>query len=322
MGNANMEWYPLTFDPIYKEKIWGGNKIRNLLKRNTQIENIGESFELSGLDKEISRINNGYLRGQLLKDVIKEFPQELLGNKVCEKYDKSFPLLFKFIDAKLDLSIQVHPDKGEHSKTEFWYIIESDNGKLNIGFKEAIDNNKVSELIKKGQLENALSYYEVKKDDAFLIKAGTVHAICSNVMLAEIQQASDTTYRLYDYNRRDKNDKLRELHIDKGLECINTSYTGETAKVNHVVVTDNEDYKIFLLTQNKYFTVEKISITGMFLTSSKDDSFNVIMVIDGHGMMFHRLGEISLFKGDTFLIPSAMGEYTIEGNIDILNTYI
>lgn len=326
-----MEWYPIIFEPIYKEKIWGGDVFNKKYGRNVSSDlSIGESFELSCFDNEVSIIKNGVFKGAKLSDILKQFSREVTGEKLFELYRDEFPLLFKIIDAKKDLSVQVHPSyddvaemkQGKH-KNEFWYILDSHNGKLNIGFNDStISKDDIKKHIDDGNLQNLLSYYDVEKGDSFYIRAGTVHAICSNVLLAEIQTASDTTYRLYDYNRKGIDGKPRELHTKEALMCINTAYNGENSKSKRQVKENNKEYNITTLTENPYFSIEEINLSGIIRNKTRYSSFDVFMIISGHIVLYYRGGELALNAGDTVLIPAFMGEYSIEGNATILDTYI
>ncbi len=324
-----MEWYPLMFYPIYKEKIWGGSTIREIFQRETPFKNTGESFEISCFDDNISQIRNGKFKDMPFDRLIKDYPDEILGSDVVDKYGKTFPLLLKYIDAKADLSVQVHPDENKvqqmnkgMAKTECWYILQSDNGKLNIGFNRKIQTSEVRSMIDAGKLEQILAYRNVKKDDFFIIHAGTVHAICSGVLLAEIQQASDTTYRLYDYNRRDKHGKLRELHIEDGLRCLNTEMSLDKSIEEVYKPVINHGYTITNLTYNQYFTVNRIEIQQNYKSASLSTSFKVLMFIEGKANFHYNNGRMNIQAGDTLLIPSVLGSYTINGKCNILETYI
>ncbi len=322
-------WYPLKFYPIYKEKIWGGSLIKDIFKRNTPYNKTGESYELSCFDENISMISNGKYKGKSFDKLIDEYPIEILGRDVYRVYGKRFPLLFKYIDAKTDLSVQVHPSEANvqqmskgRAKTECWFILKSENGRINIGFKRKFSLEEIKEYINSGGLFEILEYRNVYRGDTFLIKPCTVHAICSGVLLVEIQQASDTTYRLFDYNRPDKNGNLRKLHIEEGITCINPEldFDKSIRMTNHIEM--NDDYNISKIVSGKFFTTNKIKILKKYETSSLENSFKVMMFIEGEGIINYRTKNMIFGIGDTILIPSAMGSFTIEGRCEVLETFI
>ena len=217
--------YPLKFKPFFKEKIWGGNKIKSLLHRPvTNMTHCGESWEISAIEDNVSVVANGFFADNNdLNELIEVYMGELLGDKVYDKYGLGFPLLVKFIDATDDLSVQVHPDDklakeryGMNGKTEMWYVIQADEGAgLYVGFKEGVTRDQYWDAVDAGTVDQLLRFYPVKKGELYFIPAGTVHAIGKGVLLAEIQQPSDVTYRIFDWNRVDENGNSRELHVKK-----------------------------------------------------------------------------------------------------------
>jgi len=221
--------YPLKFTPIYKDKIWGGNKIKSVLNKDFGgLPNCGESWELSGVDGNVSVVSNGYLAGNTLEELLEVYMGDLAGDEVYEHFGNEFPLLIKFIDANDDLSIQVHPNDemaaerhNSYGKTEMWYVLQADKGsKLQSGFNQQVDQEKYLEKLEKTELTDILNFEEVTAGDVFFIPAGRVHAIGRGILLAEIQQTSDITYRIYDYDRRDDKGNPRELHTDLALDAI------------------------------------------------------------------------------------------------------
>src|SRR5690554_5135153 len=199
-----MPGYPIKFTPILKEKIWGGNKLHSILNKDASNQNVGESWEISGVENNISIVSNGYLKGKSLEEIIQEFQGDLVGKKIYSRFGNNFPLLIKFIDAKTELSVQLHPnDKlarkthNSFGKTEMWYILQADEGaEINIGFKNTIDRDTYLKHLDNGTITSLLNFEKVKTGDAFLINTGKVHAIGGGVLLAEIQQTSDITYRI------------------------------------------------------------------------------------------------------------------------------
>ncbi len=220
--------YPIKFQPILKEKVWGGTKLKNLLNKNAATSVIGESWEISDVENNISVVANGKLKGQTISSLVQNYKEALMGHYVYKTYGKKFPLLFKFIDAKENLSVQLHPDdklaKERHNsfgKTEMWYIIQNDkNAELIIGFNKKVLVEEFVQHIEKGTIETLLHKQNIKKGDAFYITPGLVHAIGAGTLLAEIQQTSDITYRIYDWNRPDTSGQLRKLHNDLAIDAI------------------------------------------------------------------------------------------------------
>ena len=225
--------YPLKFHPIFKDKIWGGKKIQSILKKDfSPLDNCGESWEISGVPDSESKIKNGQLSGHTLNQVIREYKGRLLGIRVYEKFENQFPLLIKFIDANDDLSIQVHPEDElawkrhkSFGKTEMWYIIQADeNAELIAGFNKEMNKNLYMDHFHNGTLIDVLNREKVKAGDVFFIPAGRIHTIGKGLLLAEIQQSSDVTYRIYDFERKDSNGNTRELHIDEALDAIDYNF--------------------------------------------------------------------------------------------------
>jgi mannose-6-phosphate isomerase len=221
--------YPLIFKTQFKDKIWGGNKIKTVLGKDfSPLPNCGETWEISGVKGNISEVAQGELKGKNLVELIGEYKSELVGKKVFEKFGTEFPLLIKFIDANDDLSIQVHPDdvlaKKRHNsfgKTEMWYVFGADKGaKLNSGFKKTIDKETYLKHLNAKSLDQILNYEDVNVGDVYFLPAGRVHYIGKGICLAEIQQTSDITYRIYDFDRKDDNGNLRELHTDEAVDAI------------------------------------------------------------------------------------------------------
>ena len=223
--------YPLKFTPVLKEKIWGGNKIETILKHKiSPLKNCGESWEISGIVDDESVVANGFLAENNLNELMEIYLTDLVGEKNYEKYGLGFPLLIKFIDAQDNLSVQVHPDDafaqeryGQNGKTEMWHVIQADEGAgLYVGFNQKITAQQYLDAVEGGTLEEYLKFYPVKPGDTFMIPAGTVHAIGKGVLLAEIQQPSDITFRIYDWNRVDDQGNSRELHTEEAFDAIHS----------------------------------------------------------------------------------------------------
>ena len=303
-----MNLYPLKFYPILKERLWGGTKLGRLLGKELESDLIGESWELSGVTGDVSIVANGSFKGTTLTDLINRFPEEILGKSVLERFGKEFPILIKFIDAQKDLSIQLHPNdelaRKRHNsfgKTEMWYIMDADkDAELIIGFKEDISKETYVESLKNDTLTDLLNYENVKEGDAYFISAGKIHAIGAGVLIAEIQQTSDQTYRVYDYNRKDAQGNLRELHTELSIDAI--SYV----KQNDFKVSYQQDTNVSNPMVNcPYFRTNFISLNkNVKFDVSDRDSFTIYMCLDGDVKIANDFGSISIKKGETVLVPA------------------
>ncbi|WP_271711642.1 type I phosphomannose isomerase catalytic subunit [Marinigracilibium pacificum] len=322
---------PLKFHPILKEKIWGGRKLGTLLNKPlTGDEPIGESWEISGVPGDVSVVNGGPFDGIKLTELIERFPVEILGERVYKKYGRDFPLLFKFIDAAQDLSVQVHPDDAlamkKHSqpfgKNEMWYIISAEEGSTLVsGFKENMSRDKFQKMVEEGKVADTLLNHEVEEGDVYDIPAGRIHTIGKGILLAEIQQSSDLTYRVYDFDRVDTNGNKRELHIDDAYEALDYEYKDQY-KVRPATKPDTSDQ----LVANSYFDVKQLTIqTETSITPSALGSFVVLMAIEGTTEIVYN-GETNLLpKGKTILLPAACSEIkikAIDGQSKLLQTCI
>ena len=309
-----MDLYPLKFETIAKEKIWGGQKLNTVLNKNLpKDKNIGETWEISGLEGDTSIIKNGFLAGNTLEEIIEIYMADLVGVKNFDKFGLEFPLLFKFIDAQDDLSIQVHPnDKlalerhNAYGKSEMWYIIDADDGaKLISGFNKKTDKKEYLEKLKNGKITEILNFEEARIGDVFDIPAGRVHAICKGILLAEIQQTSDITYRIYDWDRKDDKGNGRELHTDLAIDAIDFKHYD-----NYKTVYKSEENYPYNLVKNKYFTTNKIELTKKATFDYFNiDSFIVYMCIAGEfDITYNKTETINIKKGESVLIPAEMDE--------------
>ena len=316
--------YPLTFDPIFKERIWGGTKLNTYLNKPITSDSIGESWEISTVENSISIVNNGPFKGMSLNDLIAQFPQAILGTKVYDQFGKQFPLLFKFIDAKEDLSIQLHPNDqlamkrhNSFGKTEMWYVMQADqNARLIIGFKEKSSPEEYLKHLQDKTLLTILDSNKVSKGDAFFLETGTIHAIGGGIVVAEIQQTSDITYRVYDYDRVCSNGNKRELHVDLALDAINYN------KVN-----SKKDYKKQKNVSNeivdcRYFTTNFIPLDGEMKIYKDSLSFTVFMCVEGSFEIVYDGVVYQYQMGDTLLIPAFMSEFVLHGKASVLEIYI
>ncbi|CAM3112496.1 type I phosphomannose isomerase catalytic subunit [Flavobacterium frigoris] len=316
--------YPLQFNPILKERIWGGEKLKTVLNKSITSNITGESWELSTVEGDVSVIANGDLKGKLLTDVIDEAPNEMLGTAVHERFGRQFPLLFKYLDAREDLSIQVHPNdalaKKRHNsfgKTEMWYIMQADEGsEIIVGFKEDSNAQEFLEKVESKTLVSILDSVEVKEGDVFFLETGTVHAIGAGLVVAEIQQTSDITYRIYDFDRVDAQGNTRELHLDLAVEAIN--YHKLDTRREYL----EEENQSNTIVNCPYFTTNFIPLTDAINISKTGNSFTVYMCIDGAFEIEYNKDIYQYKKGDTVLIPAAMDYYAISGKASILEIYI
>ncbi|TDT61060.1 type I phosphomannose isomerase catalytic subunit [Fonticella tunisiensis] len=317
--------YPLFFEPVYKEIIWGGRNLEKVFNRNLPEGKVAESWEVCCHKNGMSIVSNGEFKDKSLEELIKEHGERLLGTK-ASSLDR-FPLLIKFIDANDRLSVQVHPGneyalkvEGDLGKTEMWYILEAKEGaKLIYGTKPGVSKEEFKRAIENGTLEDYLNYVDVKKGDVAFIPAGTVHAIMDGLLIAEIQQNSDTTYRVYDWNRVDKNGKGRELHIDKALDVINFDFKGE---VSRPVLNDFEGYSIGTLVTCDFFTVDKIVINEKYVDKTDGTSFFIFTAVEGEGEIIYDDQSYPIKSGNTFMVPADPHEFTIKGNLTLIKSYL
>jgi len=319
-----MKLYPLQFQPILKDRIWGGTKLKDYLNKPISSDVTGESWEISTVENDVSVIANGIFEGKSLNELINEFPEQVLGAKVYKQFGKQFPLLFKYLDAREDLSIQVHPNdelaKSRHNsfgKTEMWYVMQADDdARLIVGFKEKSSQKAYLENLENKTLLDILDTKKVKKGDVFFLETGTVHAIGAGTVIAEIQQTSDITYRLYDFDRVDANGNTRELHVDLALDAIN--YNVVDAQKNYSTI----DNKANVMVDCPYFTTNFIPLNGTMKLKNEKESFLVYMCVEGSFELHYGKETFSYKTGDTVLIPAEMSEFEIQGKASILEIYI
>jgi len=297
---------PIEFLPIYKEKPWGGNKLKKFLNKNIPSDKTGESWGISTVPHNYSQVKSGYFKGSNLQELVKKYGEALVGKNVYQKFGNNFPLLIKFIDAADDLSIQVHPDDemagklhNSFGKNELWHIIQAKPGSvLYIGFKENTRQEDYLKHLEEGTLENLLNKIEVKSGDIFYIPAGTVHAIGKGILLAEVQQTSDLTYRIYDWNRVGLDGKKRELHTELALKAIQFDAQPDYRKEDFI--------------QTPYFKINKLSADKNRIKDiSKIDSF-IVLMNTGNGSF--KIDGKEFNKGDVLFLPAIKQNYKIEVN--------
>ena len=321
--------YPLKFTPICKDKIWGGNKLNELLNKEfPQLPNCGETWEISGVQDEVSVVSNGFLKDNTIEELIEVYMGDLVGEKVYDQFGNEFPLLIKFIDANDNLSIQVHPNDelalerhDAFGKTEMWYVVQADPGaQLISGFNREIDKETYLTLFNNGQLEEILNYEEVKAGDVFFIPAGRIHAIGKGIVVAEIQQTSDVTYRIYDFNRVDENDNARELHTDLAADAIDyqfeKNYRTEYREIDNVPVK---------LVECKYFTTNILALSHVVERDfSQLDTFVIYICLEGDLTLNWEGKSLDITKGDSVLVPALINVFSlmpVEGKAKLLEVF-
>lgn len=314
----------LKLKPVFKDYIWGGTRLKSDFGFESDLDKLAEGWMLSCHKDGKNIIENGEYKGKTLDEVIEEKGKEkVVGTRSLDF--PYFPVLIKLIDAKDNLSIQVHPDndyaqrvEGEFGKTEIWYVLDAtDDAQLIYGFKNKISSEEFVDAIKNNTLTDVLNSVKVKKGDLLFIEAGTVHAIGKGTLVAEIQQNSNTTYRVYDYGRLGADGKPRELHIDKAVDVSKTEPPkydikpmGEPEKFN--------DYTKTLLTKCDLFTVNHYELNDKVTLEADEKSFNHVLVVDGAGI----INGVDFKKGDSFYIPANYGKYEINGKCEIIVTNI
>ena len=318
---------PIKFNPLLKSTLWGGNKIIPFKHLDSNQENVGESWEISGVPNNETIVSDGQFKGQKLNNVVATLKDKLVGTANYKRFGNEFPLLIKFIDARQDLSIQVHPtdeiakQQGkERGKTEMWYIMDSDaDAKLYSGLKMQITPEQYKEMVENDTICDALAQYEVKADDCFFLPAGRIHAIGTGCFLAEIQQTSDVTYRIYDFKRKDKDGNYRQLHTQEASECIN--YNVEKDYRTEYTPKKNEGVN---LVNCPYFNTAVYDLDEpMTLDYSELDSFVILIGIKGEGTIKDNEGnKTSLKVGETILIPATTQSLKVEGTVKFLETYV
>lgn len=317
----------IKFEPLLKQTIWGGDKIIPFKHLTTNLDHVGESWEISGVTGNETIVKNGEFKGRSLNEVVSEKKGELIGTDNYKNFGNEFPLLIKFIDARQDLSIQVHPtDEIAHKqgkkrgKTEMWYIMNSEPGaKLRSGLKKQITPEEYKEMVANNTICDAIAEYEVKEGDCFFLPAGRIHSIGAGCFLAEIQQTSDVTYRIYDFNRKDKDGNYRELHTKEAAECINYKVINNYRK--EYVPQINQGVS---MVHCPYFNTAVYDLTEpMTLDYSELDSFVILICVKGNGIITDENGfEETLNAGETVLVPATNNILKVRGTVKFLETYI
>jgi mannose-6-phosphate isomerase len=323
------ELYPLKFETVLKEKVWGGNAlVSRFNKKSTGSQQVGESWELSAIEDNQSVISNGFLAGNNIEELIEVYMGDITGDAIFEKFGNEFPLLIKFIEAQQDLSIQVHPDNDlarkrhkAYGKTEMWYVLECKKGsKIYTGFKEGVTKEIYEEALIDGKIEELMNVESVNAGDAFFTPAGRVHAIGAGIVLVEIQQTSDITYRIFDWNRKGSGKEKRELHTELALDAIDFNHTGENKiriKTEHNKFENLVNCEFFntnIISFNKSIDKEYYSI----------DSFVVYICIEGEFLICWDGNSDKVIKGETILLPAMIKEVTLKpmNEASLLEVYV
>lgn len=304
---------PLFFEPMFKEVIWGGTELKPYKGLAADDLRIGESWELSAVPGSESRVAEGLYRGMTISELAETFGEQLLGRRVVRLYGKKFPLLVKLIDAQDDLSVQVHPNDelaaerhDSPGKTEMWYIIDSKPGaKIYAGLNRPVSPKEFARVMRSDRAEQLLAEHDSAPGDVFFLPAGRVHAIGAGNMLAEIQESSDITYRLYDYNRTDAQGRPRQLHIDEAMDAVDLTFHD-----NYRTHVEGKDDDIATLVDCSHFLVSRVIAEPEVELPQADDSFRVVMCLDGDVRLNYFGGEAVVRRGQTVLLPAVMGSVT------------
>tara|TARA_B110000238_G_scaffold200619_1_gene251445 strand:+ start:1755 stop:2717 length:963 start_codon:yes stop_codon:yes gene_type:complete len=318
--------YPLKFQPILKDKIWGGQKLQQILNKPTSSTEAGESWEISDVEGDTSVVSNGTMAGTSLKSLMELHTTDLLGHKNFQQFGTKFPLLIKFIDAKSDLSVQLHPNdalaKARHNsfgKTEMWYVVQADpDSNLIVGFNQPMTKELYLKHLEAKTLESILNFDTVEAGDTYFIEVGRIHAIGAGVLLAEIQQTSDITYRVYDWDRVDSKGNRRELHNDIALEAFDFDMP-DNYRVNYSrdAQTSTE------LVSCPYFTTNVLEVKTSLLVENNHDSFMIYMCVEGSAIVKIEGHQTEFSKGETVLIPAGIKSFSISANhAKLLEVYI
>ncbi|MDG1284705.1 MAG: mannose-6-phosphate isomerase [Flavobacteriaceae bacterium] len=318
--------YPLKFQPILKDKIWGGQKLHQILHKPTTSKNAGESWEISDVEGDTSVVANGALQGSSLSYLLETYTSDLLGEKNFRQFVTKFPLLIKFIDAKEDLSVQLHPNdqlaKARHNsfgKTEMWYVVQADpESNLIVGFNQEMTQELYLKHLEDKTLQSILNFDTVKAGDAYFIEVGRIHAIGAGVLLAEIQQTSDITYRVYDWDRVDSEGNERELHNDIALEAFDFDMP-DNFRVNYTKDSDSPTE----LVSCPYFTTNVFKVNDTILKENTHDSFMIYMCVEGKAQIEVDGNQTEISMGETVLIPACIKRFSISANhAKLLEVYV
>ncbi len=317
--------YPLKLSCVPVNMIWGGSRLRDVFGKAGAGDKTGETWELSVREKQMCRIENGICKGMTIRDYI----EKAGAATISPSYDGGrFPLLIKFIDAADRLSVQVHPDneyatkvENDSGKTEMWYVIDAEPGaEIIYGFADGCGKEEFRKAFEEGRLEEVLNHVKVKPNDVFFIPAGLIHAIGKGIFIAEIQQNCDLTYRVYDYNRRDANGSLRELHIKKALDVVRPFTDKQISDIRFSEASACELDDVTLLAHCAYFKVHRYDLSGSLDFCAGAGSFVSLLALVGGGKITCGGADYNIKAGDSWLIPAGAGRYSVSGSITFLST--
>ncbi len=323
-------FYPLKFKPFYKDYIWGGRNLEKLGKE-LPMGIVAESWEVSCHPDGPSTVANGDFKGMKLSRLVAKYGRRIVGNALPDKDIEKFPLLVKFIDANKNLSVQVHPDdnyataneKGEYGKNEMWYVISAKaSSKLVYDVEEGVTRESFAKAVEEGSIKKCLKEIPVSAGDVINIPSGLVHAIGKGIVLAEIQQNSNSTYRVYDYNRVDAKGSKRPLHIDKALDVIDFDTKNRREKCRGLKVPLKSGcYKTYMIA-NKYFSIEIYEIDGTIIENTRGERFYIYVVVEGSGKIEYAGKTMDIKLGESILIPAEMEGYEMSGCFKALKAYV
>ncbi len=317
---------PIKTEPVFKQYIWGGSTLKDKFGKNIPDNFAAESWEISCYEDGLSKIAEGGHKGKTLKEVIYADRENMLGVKDTD----TFPLLVKILDANNKLSVQVHPDdeyanineNGSLGKTEMWYVIDAKPGaKLVYGFKNDTTKEMLEKAVEDENLEPLLNYVEVKKGDAFYIPAKTLHAIGEGLLIAEIQQSSNTTYRVYDYNRVDADGNKRPLHTKKALDVTSLENVEGNEKINVTYKKDGDSLSAVLV-NCEFFSVVKYENNGTVNITPPEKRFEMLVFTEGNGKIISDGSQVDVAAGDSVFVPAALGAYSVQGKCEFLRSYV
>lgn len=320
--------YPLKFQPIYKEKIWAGSQLKSFLTNSNIPQNTGEVWQISAVQENLSVVSNGFLKGNNIEEILEIYMGDIVGDSIYEKFGVEFPILIKYIATGDKLSVQVHPNdelaKKKHNafgKNEMWYALDSYKGEILTGFKQNTSRKEVLGMIKNNTIQSLINHEAVSSGDVFFIPAGQIHAIGEGILVAEIQQTSDITYRVFDWDRKNENGEGRELHIDLALDALDYKKNSHIRKV----YTNKMNSPVMLVASNS-FTTNKLNLNKEYEADYHQlDSFVIYMCIGGKAEIICDNGAVeTISKGETILIPSVIENVKIkpESYVNMLEIYI
>ena len=329
-----MKLYPLKFENVFKERIWGGRNLERVLDKPLPPGDapIGESWEVVDHRSDSGVIANGTYKGRTLTDLRKEFGEELVGAHGLALGRGQLPLLIKFLDARDELSVQVHPgddyanehENGELGKTEMWYIVHAEPGaKIISGLKPGTTRESLQKAIDEGRVEEQMNWVEVKTGECYFTPSGRVHAICAGNIICEVQQNSDVTYRFYDWNRVDSSGTPRELHVEKSLDVINYEDVSDPKAEPKKVLEGGG--MVWELVRCPYFVAEKLEVSGAIPSDTRGESFHILSCFAGAGeVRGDGFDPVPLCKGESMLVPCALGRYEVAGTggLEVLRSYV